>query len=68
VAANGDHWRARPLLEFVVEENGVLLHKVDVFSTSSCGTGYAVLTQAPAAEWSSDAALLRAVRNTLIVY
>jgi len=54
--------------EFVVSENGVLLHKVDIFSTSPSGNGFAVLTQAPAGEWSAESALFTAIRNTLLVH
>jgi S1-C subfamily serine protease len=54
--------------EFVVNENGVLLHKVDIFSTSPSGDGFAILTQAPAGEWSAESALFQAVRGSLTVY
>lgn len=54
--------------EFLVDENGVLLHKVDVFSTSSGGNGFAILTQSPATEWGAYSSLFRSVRGTLSVY
>jgi S1-C subfamily serine protease len=54
--------------EFLVSENGVLLHKVDIFSTCPSGNGFAILTQAPADEWQQYAALFGAVRGTLKVY
>jgi hypothetical protein len=40
--------------EFTVDENGVLLHKIDSFLTDSGGNGFAILTQAPAADWNSQ--------------
>jgi S1-C subfamily serine protease len=54
--------------EFLVEENGLLLHKVDVFSTSPSGNGVAILTQSPAGDWSQYAATFTSVRETLNAY
>jgi S1-C subfamily serine protease len=41
--------------EFEVPENGVLLHKVDLFFIDGSGNGWAILTQAPASVYSSVA-------------
>lgn len=41
--------------EFVVREGGVLVRKVDLFFTDSRGTGWAVLFQAPVADWEEAA-------------
>ena len=54
--------------EFQVEEAGKLLHKVDVFFTSSTGTGVAGLTSAPAAEYGSLAARFSAMRRSLVAH
>jgi hypothetical protein len=54
--------------EFLVEENGVLLHKVDVFSTSPTGNGFAVLTQSPAGSWAEYSSTFGSMRGTLTVY
>jgi hypothetical protein len=45
----------RPALrwEFVVEQGGVLLHKVDIFFTDANGNDWGVLFQAPASEWAN---------------
>ncbi len=48
--------------EFLVSENGVLLHKVDVFFINDYGEGVALLTQAPAALWNSAASAFAAIR------
>lgn len=44
--------RAALRWEFVVEQGGVLLHKVDIFFTDAYGNDWGVLFQAPASEWA----------------
>lgn len=55
-----EHW------EFVVKESGVLLHKEDEFFIDTVnGDGVAVLTQAPADQYSALASRFAALRQTL---
>ena len=37
--------------EFLVREDGLLLHKVDIFLIDSDGNGFGILTEAPAEQW-----------------
>jgi hypothetical protein len=54
------HW------EFLVQENGVLLHKVDEFFIDSAnGDGVAALTQAPADQYAAVADAFASLRQTL---
>jgi hypothetical protein len=53
--------------EFVVEESGVSLHKVDLFFVSEHGDVFAVLTQAPSPDYADWSALFDEVRNSLSV-
>jgi hypothetical protein len=55
------------LWEFTVRESGMLLRKVDVFLTDAAGNGVAILTQAPAAEWSRRTALFERLRASLVL-
>lgn len=54
--------------EFLVEEDGVLVHKVDVFFTSDAGDQVAVLTQAPADVFDQWVDAFDAIRASLYVY
>ena len=38
--------------EFLTQEHGVLLHKVDIFFVDGRANDWAVLFQAPASEWA----------------
>jgi hypothetical protein len=51
--------------EFLVRQDGVLLQKEDVFFTSDSGDSYAVLIQAPAAEYPDWLALLDEIRRSV---
>ena len=53
--------------EFLVQENGVLFRKRDVFFTDEYGEGVAILTQAPAASYPRWRFAFRHVRNSLVV-
>lgn len=53
--------------EFLVEEDGVLLHKVDIFFMSGPDQ-FAVLTQAPASEFAGLSDVFDAVRGSIYVY
>ncbi len=54
--------------EFTVDQGGVLLQKEDVFFVDTdTNEGVAVLTQAPASEYASDAAAFALLRQTLIM-
>jgi hypothetical protein len=53
--------------EFLVSQAGVLLHKVDIFFIDQYGEGLGVLTQAPAAAWSSWASTFAALRESLSI-
>jgi S1-C subfamily serine protease len=53
--------------EFVVEESGVSLHKVDLFFVGEHGDVFAVLTQAPSPDYADWSALFDEVRNSLSV-
>jgi len=50
--------------EFEVPENGVLLHKIDLFFVGDTGSEWGVLTQAPADQWSAAEAAFAAIDNT----
>jgi hypothetical protein len=52
---------------FIVEEDGVLLRKTDVFFVSDAGTLFAVLTQAPVGKHEDWIGVLDAVRDSLVV-
>jgi hypothetical protein len=54
--------------EFLVEEAGKQLHKVDVFFTSPNGSGIAVLTSAPAGAYGNLAARFTAIRRSLVAH
>jgi len=47
-----------------VPENGVLLHKIDLFFVGDTGSEWGVLTQAPADQWSAAEAAFAAIDNT----
>ena len=51
--------------EFLSTEGGTSYHKVDVFVHDPSGNGFAILTQAPADEWTATKRLLHAIRGTL---
>jgi hypothetical protein len=51
--------------EFTVRERGRLLRKVDIFFIDKSRTGWGVLFQAPAAQWSQAAPRLQASTATL---
>jgi len=53
--------------EFEVEEQGVLLRKVDVFFEDGAGHGYGVLTQAPAATYGLWRRFFKTNRESLTV-
>ena len=53
--------------EFLVEENGILLRKLDVFFVSEYGDVFAVLTQAPAEQYDQWSAVFESVREHLVV-
>jgi hypothetical protein len=53
--------------EFENTENGVRLHKVDLFFIDPNGRGWGILTQAPASAWARDAAPFSSYRNTFQV-
>jgi hypothetical protein len=53
--------------DFVVEEDGILLRKSDVFFTTDAGDGVAVLIQAPAGSYRSRRSELEAARDSLVV-
>ncbi|MGN6379801.1 MAG: hypothetical protein ACTHNU_12670, partial [Gaiellales bacterium] len=48
--------------EFTIDENGVLVHKIDSFVTDAAGNGFALLTQGPAANWTQLAIAFAATR------
>ncbi len=50
--------------EFVVNEKGLTLRKVDLFFVDSAGNGVAILTQAPAAAWSSWSPVFETIRGS----
>jgi hypothetical protein len=52
--------------DFVVEEDGVLLRKSDIFFTTDAGDGVAVLIQAPAGSYRSRRGELEAARDSLV--
>ena len=55
--------------EFLVNQGGVLLHKEDEFFVdTNNNAGVAVLTQAPASEYTSDASAFAALRQTLAMH
>jgi hypothetical protein len=54
--------------EFLVEESGKLLRKVDVFFTSPSGSGIAVLTSAPAGAYENLAGRFTAIRRSLAAH
>jgi hypothetical protein len=54
--------------EFLVEEAGKLLHKVDVFFSSPSGNGIAVLTSAPAGAYGKLHARFAAMRRSLVAH
>jgi hypothetical protein len=54
--------------EFLVQEEGVLMHKVDVFLATESGDEFAVLTQAPESEFARWADVFEAIRSSLSVY
>ena len=51
--------------EFLVEEDGTRLHKVDVFLLNEAGDGIAVLTQAPEAKYYRWSEVFDGIRNSL---
>jgi hypothetical protein len=51
--------------EFLVEERGVLLHKIDTFFVSADGDAFAVLVQAPAAVYPRWQPLFNRIRNSI---
>jgi hypothetical protein len=53
--------------DFLVEENGVLLRKRDVFFTDEYGEGVAILTQAPAAAYPRWRPAFAHIRQSLAV-
>jgi hypothetical protein len=53
--------------EFVVDEHGVPLHKVDVFLDDDLGDGVAVLTQAPDDEYRQWQPVFAHMRQSLII-
>lgn len=57
----GEHW------EFLVNESGVLLHKVDEFVIGANNEGLAILTQAPAGQYRSLAKMFTSLRGTIAV-
>jgi hypothetical protein len=54
--------------EFVVQEDGILLHKEDDFFFTPSGIGVAILTSAPADAYGSLAARFAALRQTLTAH
>jgi hypothetical protein len=52
--------------EFVVRENGVLLHKVDIFFSDTVGDSFAVLTQAPTASYRYWAEFYANVQDSFV--
>jgi hypothetical protein len=57
----GEQW------EFLVTENGTLLHKIDEFIVTAHGDGLAILTQAPAAQYGALAKEFASLRQTISV-
>jgi hypothetical protein len=53
--------------EFVVNENGVLLRKVDTFFVDNDGAGIAILVQAPAAGYQYWQPVFKQIRQSLAV-
>jgi len=53
--------------DFIVEEDGVLLRKSDIFFTTETGDGVAVLVQAPAAHYRRLAPKLETARHSIII-
>jgi serine/threonine-protein kinase len=51
--------------EFLVREEGRLLHKVDIFLLDNAGNGFGILTEAPADQWSSWQPLFQRVLDSL---
>jgi hypothetical protein len=51
--------------EFLVREDGRLLHKVDIFFIDAMRKGYGVLTQAPADQWGSWSRTFESIRESL---
>ena len=51
--------------EFLVDEDGVTLHKVDVIFVDEYGRAIAVLTQAPVSAWSQWTASFDEIRSSL---
>lgn len=52
--------------EFEVPEHGITVRKTDVFFTDRNGNGFAVLTQAPAGDWSDWAGTFAGMRSSLV--
>jgi hypothetical protein len=52
--------------EFLVEEGGQLLHKVDIFFIGGYGDEFAVLTQSNAQAWKSYDGVFDAIRQTFV--
>src|SRR5262249_23107519 len=50
--------------EFEDTENGVRLHKIDLFFIDPDGHGWGILTQSPAASWAQDASPLASYQQT----
>lgn len=50
--------------EFEVPEGGVLLRKVDMFFVGDTGSEWAILVQAPAAQWSQVSTAFDAITNS----
>ncbi len=50
--------------EFEDTENGVRLHKIDLFFIDASGHGWGILTQAPASVWGRDASAFDSYRQT----
>lgn len=57
----GEQW------EFLVTENGALLHKIDEFIITAHGDGLAILTQAPATQYGALAKEFASLRQTISV-
>jgi hypothetical protein len=51
--------------EFTVVENGITIHKIDEFFLDTSGGEWAVLIQAPEADWAEVADALDSYRQTL---
>jgi S1-C subfamily serine protease len=54
--------------EFLIEENGVAIHKVAVFGLTAAGDGVTILTQAPESEYYNWSRVFDGIRNSYVEF